>query len=116
MLSIRIDQFEFVYPDAEEKLEIDVSKRSRFPHPDVKAFAGSTIGVPAASALPEPVPFYRMAERGSISEYLERFARIDVSRHCDWATHILSEGSWDEVHLIICMPDAFVRYHWSTSA
>ncbi|MGJ7527470.1 hypothetical protein [Variovorax sp. GB1P17] len=116
MLSLRIDQFEFDDPGSEESLEIDVSSQSRFPHPDVKAFVRSTVDVSHASALDEPMPFYRVADRACVSDYLKRFAKVDVPPHCDWPTYLLSKDSWDETHLVICGPTTFIRYHWSSSA
>ncbi|WP_143129141.1 hypothetical protein [Variovorax sp. PDC80] len=46
MISLRIDQFEFDDPGSEESLEIDVSGRFKFPHPNVKAFVESTVDCP----------------------------------------------------------------------
>lgn len=114
MLSIRIDQFEFEDPGSEESLEIDVSRRSKFPHPDVDAFVEAAIGVQAASTLPEPSHFYRYSGRHQASEYIKRFAHIDIPLHADWPTYILS--TLDQIHLVICSPEQFIRYQWSTSA
>jgi hypothetical protein len=116
MLSLRIDQFEFDDPGSEESLEIDVSRPSRFPHPDVKAFVGSTVDFSLAPTLDEPIPFYRVADRTRVGNYLRRFAKVDVPPHCEWPTYLLSSDSWDETHLVICGPTAFIRYRWSTSA
>jgi hypothetical protein len=114
--SIKIDQFEFDDPGSEESLEIDLSRKSRFPHPDVKAFVASAVGVAAASSLGNPVPFYSNSHRSQVAEYLKRFAGVDVPTHCDWPTYELEKESWDQAHLIICTPGVFVRYQWSTSA
>jgi len=116
MLSLRIDQFEFDDPGSEEALEIDVSGQARFPHPDVKAFVGSTLEISRTPALGEPMPFYRVTNRTRVGEYLKRFAKIDVPPHCDWPTYLLSKDSCDETHLVICGPMTFIRYRWSTSA
>lgn len=114
MLSLRIDQFEFEDPGSEESLEIDVSRRSKFPHPDMGAFVGTAIGVQAASALPVPSPFYSYSGKRQVSEHIKRFAHIDIPLHADWPTYILS--TWDQIHLVICSPEQFIRYQWSTSA
>lgn len=116
MRSLRIDQFEFDDPGSEESLEIDVSSNSKFPHPDVKAFIGSTVDASCASVLAEPMPFYRLTDRARVSEYLMRFAKVDIPPHCDWPTYLLSTDSWDETHIVICGPTSFIRYSWSTSA
>jgi len=116
MLSLRIDQFEFTDPGSEESLEIDVSGKSKFPHPDVKAFVGSTVDASCALVLAEPMPFYRVTDRVRVSEYLKRFAKVDVPPHCDWPTYLLSKDSWDETHIVISGPASFIRYCWSTSA
>lgn len=114
MLSLRIDQFEFDDPGSEEALEIDVSRQSSFPHPNVQAFVRSVVGVDAA--LPEPQPFYRVHGRGQVSEYIKRFANIELPLHCDWPTYNLVAESWDQTHLVICGVGMFIRYQWSTSA
>lgn len=116
MRSIKIDQYEFDDPGSEESLEIDLSQQSRFPHPNVKAFVGSTVGVAATSSLGEPAPFYRNAHRSQVADYLKRFAGVDVPAHSDWLTYELDKESWDQVHLVICAPGIFIRYQWSTSA
>jgi hypothetical protein len=114
--SIKVDQYEFEDSGSEESLEIDLSRKSKFPHPEVKAFIGSAIGVGAASSLASPSPFYRNAHRSQVSEYLKQFAGVDVPVHCDWPTYELEKESWDQVHLVICAPGVFIRYQWSTSA
>ncbi|MCT8176346.1 hypothetical protein [Variovorax sp. CY25R-8] len=116
MFSLRIDPFEFDDPGSEESLEIDVSGRSKFPHPDVKAFVKSTADASQALTLEESVPFYRVEDRWRIAEYLNRFARIDVPPHCDWPAYLLSRELWNETHLVICTPMKFIRYRWSTTA
>lgn len=116
MRSIKVDQFEFENSGSEESLEIDISQQSPFPHPEVQAFVASTIGVAAASSLGEAVPFYRIPCRSQVSEYLRRFAEVDVPLHIDWPTYELEDVLWDQVHLVICAPGMFIRYHWSTSA
>ncbi|MFH1814668.1 MAG: hypothetical protein ABIF28_10965 [Pseudomonadota bacterium] len=116
MISLRIDQFEFDNPGSEEALEIDVSRQSNFPHPDVGAFVGATVGVQAASTLAEPKPFYLVSSRGQVSEYVKRFANIEIPLHAEWLTYTLVTESWDQTHLAICGPGIFIRYQWSTSA
>jgi hypothetical protein len=116
MRSIKVDQFEFDDPGSEESLEIQVSRRSQFPHPDVKSFVGSVVNVHVAASLPEPVPFFKVGGRNQISEHLRRFANLDAPLHCDWPSYRLASESSDEVSLIICAPNAFIRYCWSTSA
>ncbi|WOB06919.1 hypothetical protein [Piscinibacter gummiphilus] len=116
MLSLRIDQFEFDDPGSEEALEIDISRKSKFPHPDVSSFVGATVGVKAASELPEPKPFYLVQARSQVSEYVKRFANIELPLHSDWPTYALENESWDETHLVICGVEVFIRYQWSTSA
>lgn len=116
MISLRIDQFEFDNPGSEEALEIDVSRQSKFPHPDVGAFVASTVGVQAASALAEPKPFYLVSSRGQVSEYVGRFVNIEIPLHAEWPTYTLVAEPWDQTHLAICGPGIFIRYQWSTSA
>ncbi len=116
MRSIRVDQFEFPEPGSEEALEIDFSRMSEFPHPDVRSFVRSTVGIDAAAALPAAKPFHSVTGKEEASEYMKRFADIEVPQHCDWPTHVLSDESWDAVHLVICGPKFFIRYRWSTSA
>ena len=116
MRSIKVDQYEFENSGSEESLEIDLSQKSQFPHPEVRAFVGSTVGVAAASSLGESAHFFQSANRWQVSEYLKRFAGIDVPVHSDWPTYELEKESWDRVHLVICAPGVFIRYQWSTSA
>ena len=116
MLSLRIDQFEFDSPGSEEALEIDVSRKSKFPHPDVGAFVGATVGVQAASTLTEPMPFYLVSSRSQVNEYVKRFANIEIPLHAEWLTYTLSTEFWNQTHLVICGPSIFIRYQWSTSA
>ena len=116
MRSLRIDQFEFDDPGSEETLEIDISRRSNFPHPDVGSFVGATVGVQAAQELPEPQPFYAAPSKGQVSEYIKRFADFEIPLHADWPTYTLATESWDITHLVICGPGLFIRYQWSTSA
>lgn len=116
MLSIRVDQFEFANPGSEEAIEIDVSRQTKFPHPDVVEFVKSTVGAQAASVLGEPQPFYRVSGRDQICEYIKRFANIEVPPYSDWLSYTLEPESWDQTHLIICAPGLFIRYHWSTTA
>lgn len=116
MLSLRIDQFEFDDPGSEEAVEIDVSRQSRFPHPDVSAFVASTVGVQEAKTLPEPKPFYAVTDRSCVSEYVKRFANIEIPLHADWPTYKLTAESWDQTHLVIIASGIFIRYQWSTSA
>lgn len=116
MLSVRIDQFEFDDPGSEEAVEIDVSRQSKSPYPDVTSFVRATVGVLAATTLAEPKPFHLVHDRRQISEYVKRFANIDIPLHADWLTYQLATESWDQTHLAICAPGIFIRYHWSTSA
>lgn len=116
MLSLRIDQFEFEDPGTEEAVEIDVSRQSNFPHSDVRAFVGATVGARAATTLAEPEPFHLVHDRRQISEYVKRFANIDIPLHADWLTYQLETECPDQTHLAICAPGIFIRYHWSTSA
>ena len=116
MLSLCLDQFEFEDSGSEEALETDAARQSRFPHPDVASFVGAVIGIAAAASLPEPKPFFRVARRSTAGDYLRRFAQLDVPPRCDWPTCEFDEGSWDEVHLVICGPGVFIRYRWSATA
>lgn len=116
MHSIRIDQFEFDDPGSEEAIEIDVARPSKFAYPNVSAFVGAVVGIVAAAALVEPEPFYRVFDRSRTSEYLKRFANIDVPLHADWPTYKLETESRHQTHLVICAPSMFIRYQWSTSA
>jgi len=116
MISLRIDQFEFDDSGSEEALEIDVSRQSTFPHPDVAAFIGATVGVQAASTLAEPKPFYLISSRGQVSEYVKRFANIVIPLHAEWHTYTLATESWDQTHLVVRGPGVFIRYKWSTTA
>jgi hypothetical protein len=114
--SIKADQYEFDDPGSEESLEIDLSRQENFPHPGVSEFVASVVGVAASSSLGEPVPFYRRGHRSQVTDYLKRFANVDVATHADWPTYELEKESWDQVHLVICAPGMFIRYQWSTSA
>ena len=116
MISLRIDQFEFDDPGAEESVEIDVSRPSRFPHPDVIAFVAATVGVQAAKALADPIPFHAVDARSQVSGYVKRFANIDTPLHADWLTYQLAPESWDETHLVVHARGVFIRYQWTTSA
>lgn len=116
MRSLRIDQFEFADSGSEESVEIDVSRQSKFPHPDVGAFVASTVGAQAATALSEPKPFHLVPGRGQIAEYVKRFAEIAIPLHADWPTYQLTPESWSDTHVAICAPGIFIRYQWSTSA
>lgn len=116
MLSLRIDQFEFDDPGSEEAVEIDVSRQSNFPHSDIAAFLKETVGIQVASALAEPNPFCKVPDRERISEYLKRFANIEIPLHAQWPTYELATEDWDQTHVAICGPKFFIRYQWSTSA
>lgn len=63
MRSFRIDQFEFVDPSSEERLEVDVAAISKFPFPDVSSFVAETVGVHATKELSVARPFYRIEGR-----------------------------------------------------
>ncbi len=116
MRYINIDQYEFDDSSSEESLEINLSRRSHFPHTDLSAFVVSTVNLAAASSLDEPMPFYKTPSRSQVAEYLKRFANLDVPVHSDWPTYKLERESWDQVHLVICSPEFFIRYQWRTSA
>jgi hypothetical protein len=116
MISLRIDQFEFDNHGSEEALEIDVSRQSKFPHPDVGVFVGTTAGFQAASTLVEPKPFNKLSSRAQVSEYVKRFANIAIPLYAEWPTYMLATESWHQIHLVICGPGLFIRYQWTTSA
>lgn len=116
MLSLRIDRFEFEDPASEQMLEIDISRQSKYPFPDAESFVREAVSAHAAANLAESRPFYMISGRAKVSEYLKRFANIEVPLHADWATYLMAEPDWDQVHLVICAPGVFIRYHWSTSA
>jgi len=116
MRSIRLDQFEFDDSGSEEALELDISRQSTFPHPTPHAFVQSTLGVEAAASLGNPQPFFRVPGRGQVSEYLKRYADIDIPPHSDFSTYVLNADSWAGEHLLICGHGVFIRYAWSTSA
>lgn len=116
MISIRIDSFEFEDPGTEEMVEIDICRRSRRPCPDVNAFVAATVGSQAVASLAEPKTFHAVARRQEISEYIKRFANIEIPPHVDWLTYQLDEGEWDQTHMVICAPGMFIRYCWSTTA
>lgn len=116
MLSIRVDSFEFDDPASEQVIEIDTSRQSKYLLPDVEAFVRVAISDHAAANLAAPRPFYSIPGRVQVTEYLKRFAGIDVPLHVDWVTYPIEEPDWNQVHLVICAPGVFIRYHWSTSA
>ena len=116
MLSYRVDQFEFDNPSTEEVVEIDVSRQSVFPHPDVSSFVGAVVSVQAAESLPEPTPFNVVHGRAEVRQHVKRFADIEIPTDVAWPTYRLDTHSPDEVLLVLCAPGFFIRYQWSTSA
>jgi len=116
MRSYRVDQFEFDDPGTEEAVEIDVSRKSVFPHPNVRSFVGSAVSVQAAEKLPEPTPFNVVHGRAEVCRHVKRFASIEIPLDADWLTYRLATDRPDEILLVICAPGMFIHYHWSTSA
>jgi len=115
MKVVSVDQFEFEDAATEEALDIAIAKKSAFPHPSVQAFVEAAVGIEAAKRLQPAVAFSDQFAYGKVREYLQRFAKWSLPDPCSWPTHILAEGP-DEWHLVLCGPDIFVSYRWSTSA
>jgi len=115
MKTLSFDQFEFERPDAEEHLEIAVSKITDFPHPTVASFVASVVSVDASKSLPNPKPFNERFGYGLVRRYLERHAGILLPSPCAWPTYVLTEAD-QEFHAILSGPDHFISYSWSTSA
>jgi hypothetical protein len=110
-----IDQFEFERPGTEERLEVSAASAGSFPFPDVQAFVASAVGVQASTVLPAAVPFADTLAYGYVRQYLAEFTGITLPRPCNWPTYVLSDGP-DEWQLVLCSPDGFIHYYWSTSA
>lgn len=116
MRTILVDHFEFDTSSSEESLEICVSRQSAVPHPDLGAFTASVLDPAQRSSIAEPVPFFKVAGRQTVSEYLNRFAGVDVPLHAEWPTYQVEAADWHTLHLILCGPGIFIRYRWATSA
>lgn len=112
MRTIIIDQFEFENPSAEERLEVTTARRSDFPFPSLNsfAFAHGFEGV-----LPDSVPLGDLPGSQSVTEYLRRYAGIEVPEPCLWACRELPSGH-DDRRLLLETEDGFISYKWSTSA
>lgn len=115
MKLLSFDQFEFENPDSEEHLEVAVSMRSAFPHPDVCSFVASVVSVAASKELPEAGPFSESKGYGLVRGYLKHFASIALPEPCSWPTYVLNDTG-DEFHAVLCGPETFISYLWSTSA
>ena len=115
MKLLSFDQFEFEKPDSEERLEVAVSKRSTFPHPDARSFVASAVSVAASKQLPEARPFNESQGYGLVRGYLQHFAGITLPEPCSWPTYVLTDTN-DEFHAVLCGQETFIRYLWSTSA
>ena len=115
MKVLSFDQFEFDRPDSEEHLEIAVSLRGAFPHPDVQSFVASAVSVAASKALPEAHPFNEKYGYGLVRQYLHRYAGVVLPEPCSWPTHVLTNSD-NEYHVVLCGPESFICYLWSTSA
>lgn len=109
-----VDQFEFRDPTGEEHLEVSAALRGDFPFPDVRRFVDSAVGSDASRQLEEPSTFDELAH-GEVRAYLARFCGIEIPSPCSWPTYRIGDSP-DEWHIIICTPDGFIQYRWSTSA
>jgi hypothetical protein len=115
MRSWVVDQFEFEEPHTEERLEIHAARRSAFPFPDPASFVAASAGARNAQSLASSVPFAERFAYGMVRNHLLRFAGLELPHQCEWPTFVLSDGP-DEWHLILCGPDQFISYCWSTTA
>ena len=91
MRTVTIDQFEFESPSSEESLEIAISKKSRFPFPDVQSFVAARGRTQSIKPLGKPVAFDEKFGYGLVREYLQRFAGVSIPVLCTWPTYILAE-------------------------
>jgi hypothetical protein len=109
-----IDQFEFRDRSSEEHLEVSAASRSEFPFPDVRSFVDSAVGGDTSQHLPEPSTFDELAF-GEVRAYLAHFCGIEVPTPCSWPTYRIGDSP-DEWHIVVCTPNGFIQYLWSTSA
>lgn len=118
MKTLVIDQFEFDNFASEESLEINVASR-RYPSAnqfnELAEFVAACVGSEAAANLGPPRTYEDHASCSSISNYLKRFASIDVPIPCDWRMYVLyvDDLEWDGV---LETPTLFIRYHWASTA
>ncbi len=110
-----IDQFEFEDPQSEEMLEVAVASRTAFPFANVAEFVAVAVGQQAARDLSDATPFEELSEKSTVQKYLGQFTTIELPSPCEWPTFILSD-EWNERHFILCSPEGFVSYRWTTSA
>ena len=115
MRVVSVDQFEFENPSSEESVEIAVAKRSDFPFPDVAHFVAVRRSGEAHSALDQPVPFAETLAYGLVRGYLQRFSGIAIPERCAWPTYVFQDGP-DDWELVMCAPDCYIHYLWSTAA
>jgi hypothetical protein len=115
MRVVSIDQFEFDNPSSEESLEIAIAVRSPFPFPDASRFLEVRLGNAAAAKVPAPIPFQEHFGYGLVRKYTKHFTGAAVPEPCNWPTHVLADGP-DEWNLVLCGPEHFIHYVWSTSA
>jgi hypothetical protein len=110
-----MDQFEFEEPQSEEMLEVAVASRSGFPFPSVAEFVACAVGQQAARALIAATPFEGLSEKSTVRKYLGQFTNVQLPSPCEWPTYVLRDV-WNECHYILCSPNGFVSYRWTTSA
>jgi len=115
MLTVTVDQFEFDNPSTEEGLVLSVARKSDFPYPDVSSFVAASVGVEAATALPQPKPFSETLALGFVRPYFSKFAGVEIPNNCNWLTYVLKDEE-NECLLILVGPSHFYHYHWTTSA
>ncbi len=96
-------------------VEIAVAKRSDFPFPDVAHFIASRRNVRSSTALGEPMPFEEKLAYGLVRVYLQRFSGIAIPERCAWPTYVFQDGP-DDWELVMCTPDHYIHYRWSTAA
>jgi hypothetical protein len=115
MRSWIVDQFEFDNSRSDERLEVDYAASKGFPFPDASTFVASTVGMAAMQKLGEAVPFDERFAYSLTRSYLRQFTGLELPLPCAWPTYLFSDGP-DEWHLVLCGPDCYIRYCWSTSA
>jgi hypothetical protein len=65
--------------------------------------------------LGQPVPFTETLAYGLVRGYLQRFSGIAIPERCTWPTYVLQDGP-DDWELVMCAPDCYIHYRWSTAA
>lgn len=63
----------------------------------------------------QPVSFHSLVDEPTISDYLQRFARVTVEPQSEWPVYVFRDD-WDDKQIVIATTTELIWYHWYTTA